>query len=196
DAPATPLVVPNDQFTCPVCTASQALLAEPVTWASLADADGGLCNVHAWHADVRVLCSLFTRQITAIDKRASALAASTENRGWLRAAVRELTQAPVRNEPEPLPSRCVVCRRVGALEVAMAADPQLKPLCLPHLRRAITQRGVSALEAMKPIWRELDYLLGEYLRKEDYRFRGEPRGQEQKSPRWVVALISGAPGIR
>jgi hypothetical protein len=72
----------------------------------------------------------------------------------------------------------------------------VRPLCLPHLRRAVILRGAEAIEAVKPTWREIDRLLGEYLRKEDYRFRSEPRGVEQNSPRWIVALMSGAPGPR
>jgi hypothetical protein len=79
--------------------------------------------------------------------------------------------------------------------VALAGS-DAAPLCLPHLRRAIAARGVAAIAPVRPTWRQLDQLLGEFIRKEDYRFRREPRGLEQHSPRWTIALIAGAPGIR
>jgi len=38
--------------------------------------------------------------------------------------------------------------------------------------------------------------LDEYIRKNDYRFRGEPRGEEQRSPWRAVAMVAGARGLR
>lgn len=194
--PAVPHLTVSDAFTCPICATSRAVLADPEIWQSLGDADGGICNVHAGLPGARALDSRLPSQVASIEKRASALVVSSEGRGWLREAMRELARPPEHLDPGPLPFQCVACRHVGALEATMAADTEIKPLCLPHLRRAISVRGPSAIEPMKPTWRELDHLLGEYLRKEDYRFHGEPRGLEQMSPRWAVSLISGAPGVR
>jgi len=74
-------------------------------------------------------------------------------------------------------------------------------LCLPHLRQAIIdyEQG-PGLEALLAAEEEqlarLDAQLGEYLRKQDYRFVGETPGAEADAPRAAVRKLSGLPGVR
>jgi len=70
-------------------------------------------------------------------------------------------------------------------------------LCLPHFRRALSQakpaRHLKALiEAQEVVWERLYAELGEFIRKNDYRYRREPFGAEEDA--WLRALesISGA----
>jgi hypothetical protein len=183
----------SDAFTCPVCVALRGELGRFQSWTPLDDGVGGLCNVHAWMPQGNDCEAVYRRQIATIGERASSLSSAPAG-DWLRNAMRNLGLG--QPEPDPLPAiSCFVCAYQAASEAVLCGQADA-PLCIPHLRRALTTRGIGPLEALQPIWRELDVLLGEYLRKEDYRFRGEPRGIEQKSPRWVVALIAGAVGIR
>ncbi len=159
----------------------------------LDDGASGLCNVHAWTIQGADCATVYRRQIATISERVSVLSVAPVD-DWFRQAMRGLGLSLPEPDPPPAIS-CFVCAYQAAVEAALCSRA-LAPLCVPHLRRAVAQQGVASVEAQKPIWRELDKLLGEYLRKEDYRFRGEPRGIEQKSPRWIVALIAGSPGIR
>ena len=64
-------------------------------------------------------------------------------------------------------------------------------LCLPHLRRALSQGGdpvgVRALiELHIQKLEKLQSELNEYIRKHDYRYSAEPRGQEKDS--WLRSL--------
>jgi hypothetical protein len=184
----------DEPYTCPVCIATRAELDRIGSWQTLDDDTGGLCNLHAWMAQGEDCLAIYRRQIRALSDRAEALAEAAGN-VWLEQARQRLGLSQPRVEASPLPLRCVVCRHQASLESALCTMV-VRPLCLPHLRRAVILRGAEAIETVKPTWREIDKLLGEYLRKEDYRFRSEPRGVEQNSPRWIVALMSGAPGPR
>ncbi len=74
-------------------------------------------------------------------------------------------------------------------------------LCLVHLDRLVaTARDAAALDKLLTLQREcllrLDAELGEFIRKNDYRFQHEGMGAEANS--WVRALetVAGKPGIR
>lgn len=192
--PVTASVDLDEPFTCPVCSAVRSELGRLPSWDTLDDGVGGLCNVHAWMPQGRSCGELYVRQVAAIGAMAQDLA-EISGHVWLQRAMRSLGLSQPQAESIPVPLRCLVCTYQAALELALCAMVA-RPLCIPHLRRAVRVRGPDAIAAMRTTWRELDGLLGEYLRKEDYRFRSEPRGIEQKSPRWVVALLSAAPGIR
>lgn len=188
DSPAAP-----DPFTCPACVALRKDLGEMRSWMPLDDGVRGICNVHAWTAQGADCATVYRRQLSMMSERARALSVAPAD-DWFRQAMRGLGLS--QPEPDPPPTiSCFVCAYQAAAEAGLCSRASA-PLCVPHLRRAVAEHGVAAIEAQEPIWRELDKLLGEYLRKEDYRFRGEPRGIEQKSPRWIVALIAGSPGIR
>jgi hypothetical protein len=70
-------------------------------------------------------------------------------------------------------------------------------LCLPHLRRALTLvRDETVFEALvkaqKIIWERLVGHLGEIIRKSDYRFQNEARGEESGASIRAIAALSGA----
>jgi hypothetical protein len=79
----------------------------------------------------------------------------------------------------------------------LAAYESSDGLCLPHLRQALARlRDEATFEALvnaqRAIWQRLEADLSEFIRKSDYRFRGEPWGTE--SDAWLrgVAAISGS----
>jgi hypothetical protein len=183
----------GDSFTCSVCSGTRAELTRHQSWMRLDDGTGGLCNVHAWMSPGTDCPRVYERQIAAVNARAKELAAAPED-PWLHQALRGLRFGHPERDVVP-PPRCFVCAHQAAIETTLCTRA-LPTLCVPHLQRSQGQRGLEPIRMIQPIWRELDALLGEFLRKEDYRFRSEPRGLEQKSPRWAVALISGVPGIR
>lgn len=185
---------PDGPYRCPVCAATPAELGRLTSWTSLDDGSGGLCNTHAWMSAGVGCQEIYQRQLSAIEKAVEGMAEGI-GKSWLDQAKRALGRGKRRTEQIPSPLRCVACTYQAALEAALCQTPA-QPLCVPHLRRAMQLQGPLPLAEVRPVWRELDELLGDYLHKEDYRFRDEPRGIEQKSPRWIVALISGAAGIR
>ena len=69
-------------------------------------------------------------------------------------------------------------------------------LCLPHFRKVLAlTRGRAQREAMvraqRAVWRRLTDQLSESLRKSDYRFRHEPRGEEAGSWLRAIAALAG-----
>lgn len=183
----------DEPFVCAVCTAVRADLEGMTTWSELDRGDAGICNVHAWMTAGKDTLEIYRRQIEATRERAEALPPSTDS--LVSQAIRSLGLTRPPTDMPLLPLRCVVCAHQAQVETRLCAEAR-GPLCLPHLRRALRLREADVVNQVRPTWNELDGLLGEYLRKEDYRFRSEPRGTEQESPRWVVALIAGQPGIR
>ena len=82
------------------------------------------------------------------------------------------------------------------IQAAYAAGPGL---CLPHFRRALAgarhDAQITALvQTQLRVWRALHADLTEYIRLQDYRFRDEPRGPEQRAPGQAIETIAGAPG--
>ncbi|MEA3308540.1 MAG: DUF6062 family protein [Chloroflexota bacterium] len=64
-------------------------------------------------------------------------------------------------------------------------------LCLPHLRLTLALRGSTEskrllLEVERQAWTALRAELQEFIRKNDYRFRDEPKGSERDS--WLRAM--------
>lgn len=69
-------------------------------------------------------------------------------------------------------------------------------LCLPHFRQALALTRRSAVReamvsAQRDVWRRLTAQLGESIRKSDYRFRHEPRGDEAGAWRRAIAALAG-----
>jgi hypothetical protein len=93
---------------------------------------------------------------------------------------------------------------LGAFSGALASPaflvayrPHPTGICLPHLRAVL--RGlpdpalVAALvEAQAAILARTSAALAEVIRKNDYRFRQEPRGDEFRVPAWAVEQAAGS----
>jgi hypothetical protein len=107
---------------------------------------------------------------------------------------------------------CPVCKHVESMEQvylttlldALGADEEMAALlqgsgglCLPHLRSALTlvrRESVyrSLMTAQRLAWERLAGELSEFIRKQDYRFRDEPWGEEGNAwLRAVAALVGG-----
>jgi hypothetical protein len=68
--------------------------------------------------------------------------------------------------------------------------------CLPHFRRALTrvrdEEVFDALmDAQRAIWQRLVGHLDEIVRKSDYRFKDEPRGEESGAWLRAISAVSG-----
>jgi hypothetical protein len=74
-------------------------------------------------------------------------------------------------------------------------------LCIVHLDQATAVASSEAaldrlLSIQVELMQSLDSELGEFLRKQDYRFRHEPMGSEGDSWIRALAMVAGQPGIR
>ncbi len=81
----------------------------------------------------------------------------------------------------------------GLLDVFESSDG----LCLPHFRQTLTRvRDKAVFEALvnaqRAIWEQLTDQLREIIRKSDYRYQNEPRGEESGASLRAIAALSGA----
>ena len=71
-------------------------------------------------------------------------------------------------------------------------------LCLDHFWKTMNAAKDEEIKAFlfdtqRAKMRKLLELLAEYIRKHDYRYTNEPKGEEASSPRWVVEMFVGKP---
>ncbi len=81
-------------------------------------------------------------------------------------------------------------------DALLAAYQASDGLCLPHFRQALTRVRDEAIfdalvKAQRAIWERLVGHLSEVIRKSDYRFRDEPRGEESGAWLRVITAIAG-----
>jgi hypothetical protein len=91
---------------------------------------------------------------------------------------------------------CQVCEEQRAAEEAALLEGGDERLCRPH---HLVAHRVGARVAAEPTlahWRAVVADLDEYIRKNDYRFREEPRGAEQHGPWRATAAVAGARSVR
>jgi hypothetical protein len=84
------------------------------------------------------------------------------------------------------------------LSEALRASPGM---CLVHLQQALrlARDGTARawlLDIEAPKLQGLIDELGEFIRKHDYRFRGEPRGAERDAWLRAIEMVAGKRGIR
>jgi hypothetical protein len=205
------------QAGCPVCTLAQrsvgrwlaAVAYEGVNDVQLRSelrAARGFCNVHAH------------RWLTAAH---SVLGTAIVYEDLLKSALRELdatdrTQRGARwrailGAQAPDVAECPACRAqteaedrfLEALLATVAAEPGVLEatdgVCLRHVRAALRRGGPGAEHLAHQTRVAVKRLLGELaevIRKEDYRFRHEPRTDaERTAPSRAVARIAGAEGL-
>jgi Family of unknown function (DUF6062) len=135
------------------------------------------------------------------------------------AALRELEATPTRGvlagfrSNRSRESPCVACRTEldaqdryldalleGLSDASFAAALATSDgLCLPHTRRAVERGGRRAeplLARAREVAQRLLAELAEVVRKEDYRFKDEPRTDaERGAPRRAVAWTAGLDGL-
>jgi hypothetical protein len=83
----------------------------------------------------------------------------------------------------------------------LAAYQASDGLCLSHFRRALAEARrdeqlTALVQTQLVAWRALHADLTEYIRLQDYRFRDEPRGDEQRAPARAIDAVAGAKGRR
>jgi hypothetical protein len=148
-----------------------------------------------------------------IKNAGEALAASTRG-GSVAAALRQAVGGrgkALTLEPQ---GACPACERRGMIEqtyigllVRELQEGRLLPalraswgLCLPHLRLALGRTpDAEAFERLRATqlacWERLQTQLDTFVRKHDYRYTGEPIGEEANSWSLAVDLVSGIPGL-
>ncbi len=93
--------------------------------------------------------------------------------------------------------QCPACQAALTAAVAVVdclhARAETALFCLAHFVLALQRRGPwpRLIARHLQAWDWLATELGEYIRKNDYRFRGEPWGPEATAPARAVALVAG-----
>jgi hypothetical protein len=134
-------------------------------------------------------------------------AVATSDGGWLRVLEGPGPRAAARIEPQ---AGCPMCAERPRIEAPLilgllqnlgdeafaAAYDESGGLCRVHLAAtlraadAATARSLAARQAM--VWRRLEALLDEFIRKQDYRYQREPlTGPERDVWRRALQLTSG-----
>jgi hypothetical protein len=67
-------------------------------------------------------------------------------------------------------------------------------ICIRHLPGVVRRAAPAAviLERQEAELREVAWLLSEYHRKRDYRYKDEPKGEEQGAWRRALKVLAGA----
>ncbi len=91
---------------------------------------------------------------------------------------------------------CSLCRAQQSFEERALRVVDPGPLCRHHWMQGVSlDPHVDGSETIEH-WRSVISELAEYIRKNDYRFRDEARGAEQRSPWRGVASVAGGHGVR
>jgi hypothetical protein len=207
---------------CPICqlmdrTAERYL--DSLLWENVNDVKvrdeirqaRGLCRDHSWDL-ARHRAALGTAIITR-DVLQSVLEELEESglhgplarplrsaQAFLRARLSPKAECPACvqvREMEDIFLRTFVAHLLGP-EGLMTAYEVSEGLCLSHFRRALDrvrqQKVLTALvRTQSDIWKRLVGELTEFIRKNDYRFRDEPWGDERDAWRRAIAALAGAP---
>jgi hypothetical protein len=207
-----------DQAGCPVCRLAMRSVGRwlaSVAYEQINDielrnelrAARGFCNAHAhrWLREVRsvlgtaiVYQDLLTAALRELD-RANAQRGSR----WRTILGAQAADIGVRDCPACRAQTEAEERYLTALLAAVAAEPHLldgsEGMCLGHTRAAQRRGGPGAARLVQQTRAAIKRLLndlGEVVRKEDYRFRHEPRtNAERTATSRAVALAAGAEGL-
>jgi Family of unknown function (DUF6062) len=172
-------------------------------------ATGGFCSTHAyqWLRESHNVLG------TALIFR-DLLVTATQQLEDARRSARPGLLGAWRGRPAPPPGpttrACLACRQqadaekryLDALLIILRENPAAadsEGLCLPHARATVTRGGPASDRAVAATRAAVDRLLAvldEVIRKEDYRFRHEPKTEaERAANREAVARVVGADGL-
>jgi hypothetical protein len=201
---------------CPICRLAvravgrwlTAVAYEQVNDIQLRDelrAARGFCNVHA-HRWLREVHSVLGTSIVYQDLLKAGLRELDSASGQRGGLWRALT-----GTPSDSVGGCPACRMqteaeeryLTALLATVAAEPEVldgsEGACLRHARAALRNGRPGAERVVQQTRTAIQQLLGELdevIRKEDYRFRHEPRTEpERTAPARAVARVVGADGL-
>jgi hypothetical protein len=186
---------------CQACAAAEhavrALVAQ-ATDPSTADTEFnwlGLCNTHAWQlaGQIEPVRAVVVARLQAALRRLS----EGDSAGSGRFGQRKAPAVPTGQ------GECPFCAAMTtAVETLLeSASASESALCLPHLCAAFgSTRRRERVQALAnralDRFNALEEELSELIRKSDYRFRDEPRGQEATSWTRTAHLLAGAPAVR
>jgi hypothetical protein len=165
----------------------------------------GFCNAHAhrWLTEVHSVLGTAIVYADLLNASLRELDADNGQRGGLWRAILGTQTSD--------PANCPACRAqteaedrfLSALLATSAADPAAldgsEGVCLKHIRAALRRGGPGAERLLQQTRSAIERLLAdlaEVIRKEDYRFRDEPRTDaERTAPSRAVARAAGAEGL-
>jgi hypothetical protein len=159
------------------------------------------CGCHAWHpARARGAddLSALAKRLVELTKRLTRQISADLNGPTLLRVAERIRRASALPPDLTAGLDCPWCAEQLSYEVELVSRLAATTLCVPHLRVAAEHaRSFEAIRTeTRRTWRTIEAQLDEVIRKYDYRFQREPRGEEQGSPRWAVALVAGDEGIR
>ncbi|HLZ26997.1 MAG TPA: DUF6062 family protein [Chloroflexota bacterium] len=165
----------------------------------------GFCNAHAhrWLAEVHSVLGTAIVYADLLKASLRELDGDTDQRGGLWRALRGSQMTDVANCPACRAQTEAEERFLSALLAIAAADARAvkgsEGVCLKHVRAALRRGGPGAERVLQHTRAAIERLLadlGEVIRKEDYRFRDEPRTDAERSaPSRAVARAAGAEGL-
>lgn len=180
----------------------------------------GFCKTHAWQLyqierdewsdslDVAILYGDQIRDaVRTLDGLKRTLPSLKPKRGFLHNLLKSKSLSPFCPKEE-----CPACEyqhemesnRIGSFIQSLGeADFQERyqasfGLCIPHFWKALEATDdenlkVFLMNVQRAKLERLSVLLEEYIRKHDYRFANEPKGEESRSPRWAIEMMVGKP---
>jgi len=197
---ATPIAVAStDVGHCPVCASVNTWLASEGPTVTPSEA-GLLCAVHAWNPGLlsgQKVDGLAAR-LTNLEQRVAKVV-DGDLAGFTPFRVAKRVRRGRVLPPEvDVGLGCPICPGQQRHEAAAVAQIEPATLCVPHLRVAAVHgaRFGEIRAETRRTWQLVEGQLDEFIRKHDYRFTGEARGEEQRSFRWAVALVAGDEGVR
>jgi Family of unknown function (DUF6062) len=205
-----------DQSGCPLCRLAVRAVGRwlaSVAYDQINDvalrnelrAARGFCNVHAhrWLREVRSVLGTALVYQDLLKASLRELDADNVQRGPLWRAILGAQGADVGDCPACRAQTEAEERYLTALLATAAADPHAlersEGVCLRHTRAAQRRGGPGAERVVQQTRSAIERLLeelGEVIRKEDYRFRHEPRTDyERTAPSRAVARAAGTEGL-
>jgi hypothetical protein len=165
----------------------------------------GFCNAHAhrWLAEVHSVLGTAIVYEDLLKSSLRELDADNGQRGGLWRAILGTQTNDAGNCPACRAQTEAEERFLSALLAISAADARAvngsQGVCLKHVRAALRRGGPGAERVLQQTRSAIERLLadlGEVIRKEDYRFRDEPRTDaERTAPSRAVARVAGAEGL-
>ena len=182
----------------------------------------GFCHEHAWrlvHGGASLGATIIMRDVLhnvletmeggkfeALPALSLRRAREALNKKQPSAATAELAAALTSHAP------CLACEQAATMEDVyvstllehllgedglLAAFQTSDGLCLPHFRQALAHvRDAAVFEALvksqRAIWSQVVAHLDEIIRKSDYRFQDEARGEETGACRRAITALVGA----
>jgi hypothetical protein len=185
---------------CPVCRRARRAVHGAAGALDAGTAPAELCPPHAWLAvDLGGPAAVRRRLEPALEhlrERIVASAADLERAESIGIGPLTLPTPSSRRARGDLALRLSIGQGCVLCQAQLVAEEEGGPgrgdvLCRPHLL-GLDVPSQASLDG----WRSIVADLQEYLRKNDYRFRDEPRGPEQRSPWRAAAAAAAGPSLR